>query len=378
MSDQNKPKASATNPAPKKSEGIEIRLPLDSKTAFRDACDTHGETASGVLRQAIDHYTNHGHFKATPPKYRSFTLIVSGMILGGLLVGTAITANTEVAEPENPLLTPYFTNFDANGDGLLTLTEFRTGLDALSEKYSIESRLKTIKGGGIRPSANTDVETVSFAFNKGTGITTPIAEQSSVNLTDIDVEVFSKLNFPVEHLISLLTGESPECETALLQISEAEFAREFYTLDHDKDNLLTLKEFSPTQLLPQMQELREKFDALDVDQNGHLTVTEIQADFKYSKPLLWASTSFSLGTKNLRIPDVCDTAFNGTTLVVGDASAPLSYNATFNLHDWSLSHFPTAHGMNKALYATLDNNQDKELSFDEFVGWFKLAPRVGI
>jgi len=378
MSDQKTPKAPATDPAPKKSEGIEIRLPLDSKTAFREACDTHGETASGVLRQAIDHYTNHGHFKANPPKYRSFTLIVSGMIIGGLLVGSAITTYTVKAEPENPLIASHFNRLDTSGDGALTLKEYLEGLNHLSVKKgaivrtdaqmvigsSIEVFVSKRADSAVRNPVHENTVVSETTEQVGISTGTSIGEKVIAAVTVAAVRAFD-----TNALINNLSEENPECATALIDINNAELAREFYRLDNNENNTVDISEFSHTRLLPGMQDLKVKFDKIDQDKNGSLSHEEVHTQGFFMLNAI-DNLIARQSTRQQPLPKACQLAFENSKLGQEKASEQIPLHQSFSVYKWALSPPTSTHGMSEETYEQLDLNHDGKLRFDEFIRWY--------
>lgn len=100
---------------PKKSETLEIRLPLALKQAFMDRCRREGRSASEALRAFIEQDL----VPPRPPQKR----------LRWAAVGLAAASLAGVAAPSlaRPSLPAQFARLDADHDGRLSLREFERG-----------------------------------------------------------------------------------------------------------------------------------------------------------------------------------------------------------------------------------------------------------
>ncbi len=105
---------------PKKSETLEIRLPHAAKTAFMERCRAEGLTASEVVRDLIE-----TRVKATSnrrPRRSTRTWLTLAAALGGIAIGAAAAPAIAQALPGSQAA---FQQLDANGDGVLSLAEYR-------------------------------------------------------------------------------------------------------------------------------------------------------------------------------------------------------------------------------------------------------------
>jgi hypothetical protein len=108
--------------SPKKSETLEIRLPLAAKTAFMARCRAEGRTASEVLRCLIETETESRQRPAARPRLRAWQAIAAAA--AGLAVGTV--AAPSLAHPTTNSRAA-FERLDRNHDGVLSFDEFRRG-----------------------------------------------------------------------------------------------------------------------------------------------------------------------------------------------------------------------------------------------------------
>jgi hypothetical protein len=100
----------------KKSESLEIRLPYPAKQAFMARCQAEGRSASEALRGFIDR-----EIEGRRPDRRRLRQLAAGAFIAAA-VG-AIAAPT-LARPSPDA---EFHRLDRNGDGRITLQEFRQG-----------------------------------------------------------------------------------------------------------------------------------------------------------------------------------------------------------------------------------------------------------
>jgi hypothetical protein len=103
----------------KKNDSIEIRLPDETKAAFREKCRREGRTASDAVRSFIDEQLEPRRSARRRSLWRIGAAVAAGAVLGGGLAAPSIAAsgsNTRSA----------FHALDRDGDGLLTYEEFRS------------------------------------------------------------------------------------------------------------------------------------------------------------------------------------------------------------------------------------------------------------
>jgi hypothetical protein len=100
---------------PKKSETLEIRLPLPLKQAFMARCRGEGRSASEALRGFIEQAVAQPRRPARPMRWAA--------------VGLAAVSLGAVAAPSlaRPSLPAQFARLDADHDGRLSLAEFQRG-----------------------------------------------------------------------------------------------------------------------------------------------------------------------------------------------------------------------------------------------------------
>ena len=105
----------------KKNDSIEIRLPDETKAAFREKCRREGRTASDAVRSFIDEQLDTGG-KARPNRrsqWRIALAVAAGAALGGGLAAPSIAASADTGPSA-------FRALDRNHDGTLSYEEFRS------------------------------------------------------------------------------------------------------------------------------------------------------------------------------------------------------------------------------------------------------------
>ena len=105
----------------KKNDSIEIRLPDETKAAFREKCRREGRTASEAVRTFIDEQLDP---RATVRRRRrSFwrfgAALAAGAVLGGGLAAPSIAASADGSRSA-------FRALDRDHDGALSFDEFRS------------------------------------------------------------------------------------------------------------------------------------------------------------------------------------------------------------------------------------------------------------
>src|SRR5687767_13854155 len=105
----------------KKNDSIEIRLPDETKAAFREKCRREGRTASDAVRSFIDEQLEprarvrrrRGSF------WRIGLAVAAGAVLGGGIAAPSIAASADNSRSA-------FQALDRDRDGVLAYEEFRS------------------------------------------------------------------------------------------------------------------------------------------------------------------------------------------------------------------------------------------------------------
>jgi anti-sigma factor RsiW len=101
---------------PKKSETLEVRLPLETKAAFMARCRDAGLTASEVVRGLIEREP-----LAPPARLRGWQ---AGLLAAaGIAIGAVAAPSIAQALPGSRAA---FDQMDSNRDGVVTFSEFRS------------------------------------------------------------------------------------------------------------------------------------------------------------------------------------------------------------------------------------------------------------
>jgi plasmid stability protein len=105
----------------KKNDSIEIRLPDETKAAFREKCRREGRTVSDAVRSIIDvQLEPPGSVRGSrKPLWRIGAAIAAGAVLGGGLAAPSIAASADTSRSA-------FRALDRDRDGALTFEEFRS------------------------------------------------------------------------------------------------------------------------------------------------------------------------------------------------------------------------------------------------------------
>lgn len=109
---------------PKKSETLELRLPLETKQAFMARCRAAGVTASEALRGFIGDYID-GRDAARSTRRRMWTPVRLGLAAGAL-VAAGVLAQPSLARAN---ASAAFDRIDANHDGRLSFAEFSRAVE---------------------------------------------------------------------------------------------------------------------------------------------------------------------------------------------------------------------------------------------------------
>lgn len=102
---------------PKKSETLEVRLPLDAKSAFMAHCRRQGTTASEAVRRLIE-----TDMIARSPVRAVRSWLTAAAAVAGLLIGALAAPSIALALPTERAA---FDRLDLNRDGLVSFAEFQ-------------------------------------------------------------------------------------------------------------------------------------------------------------------------------------------------------------------------------------------------------------
>ncbi|HYG48936.1 MAG TPA: ribbon-helix-helix protein, CopG family [Allosphingosinicella sp.] len=105
----------------KKNDSIEIRLPDETKAAFREKCRREGRTASDAVRSFIDEQLDpRGNVRRRRTSlWRIGAALAAGAVMGGGLAAPSIAASADSSRSA-------FRALDRDRDGALTYDEFRS------------------------------------------------------------------------------------------------------------------------------------------------------------------------------------------------------------------------------------------------------------
>ena len=104
----------------KKNDSIEIRLPDEMKSAFREKCRREGRTASDALRSLIEEQLERRRGAGGRRSlWRIAAAVAVGAVLGGGLAAPSIAASGDHGRSA-------FQALDRDRDGLLSFEEFHS------------------------------------------------------------------------------------------------------------------------------------------------------------------------------------------------------------------------------------------------------------
>ncbi len=105
----------------KKNDTIEIRLPDETKAAFREKCRREGRTASDAVRSFIDEQLDpRGTVRRRRRSlWRIGAAVAAGALMGGGLAAPSIAASADGSRSA-------FEALDRDHDGALSFEEFRS------------------------------------------------------------------------------------------------------------------------------------------------------------------------------------------------------------------------------------------------------------
>jgi len=308
----------------KKSEVLEVRLPHETKKAFMEACKEKGETASGVLRTAIDGFLVARTVGPIRSKLRDTVFVLAGAAIGAFGFSAVYAPKMDI----NPLAQQYFTKVDENGDQRVSREEFVNAIVS--------------RGTTTRDDPKPD-ETIL----RTTGVALIIPQTLSAELKN--------------------TGQLEGCFKTLAEMGDTERAREFYSLDTDDDNQLSYSEFADSTRIPSIAALKNAFRKKDVDEDRLLDRKEAAENIE-----TWMEANATLqnertSSKYLGVPQNC-TAGN---LQAGVGKLYIKFEQLKRRIDFFSSEAVwLVDGMTDERFAGLDRNKDTRLSFSEFIRWY--------
>jgi len=313
----------------KKTEALEVRLSHEDKQAFMERCRAVGDTASGVLRQAISIYLKKGHLRSNR---RDMMMILGGMVSGTLISSVMFLSLTSI-ENINPLAAQYFTRLDTDQNGKLSLSEY---LDPVSA-YTYNTVPNEAPG-------NTHISVVANFVEE-------IWDENDPKSKDL-------INDRIDTAIKEINH--PVCTKKLTELAKAQQSIEFYALDQDQDNHLSPKELENTRLLPSKTALQKEFNSLDADRSGGIVMGELvhaanmnpKETPDNNDPLVRPSIHTIEG------PRECQNDSGSVKLVLKLDRITADFQAWYHK------------GIIHSVFKELNSDGDDFISFDEFVRWY--------
>lgn len=275
-------------------------------------------------------------------------MMITGMLLGGLIVGAFAFAESEPAKEDHPLVLAYLTQLDNNKDKKITLDEFSA--KAVWHETLKFTSISQSQQGRFGP------------------IFTPITSHSGVAAIGRDPVSLGK-DIQVDTSPTKYVWAKTACRSSLAEIKQGEIVREFYSLDTNGDNQLSATELKHTHLLPTLERLKSEYYSLDTNHDGSLTASEINSEFSRAKIADEPIIQHYSVNKILETPLPC---LNQNTAREGQAATDTPIMSIV----WPIGREPfrslqiKGGGLNDELFAHLDRNSDNRLSFNEFTFWY--------
>jgi Ca2+-binding EF-hand superfamily protein len=229
---------------PKKTEMIEVRVSMETKRDFLDACRTDGRSASDVIREGMQAFIDRQAPEATPSDPAIVPLrerVLKKRYLAVAVVATGVAGLAALPSAAAPDLAGMFARMDANADGVLSNEEF---MASRSDAKTMEVRkLSGVDGGATTVS---DKPMVLLIPPDGDG-------KALDGMRDVRFQA---------------VGGGP----LAANLEEAK-RRSFAGFDADGDGRISLKEYQARQMML----LTNGFNRLDKDGDGAVTAAEYTA-----------------------------------------------------------------------------------------------------
>ncbi|BDX00948.1 hypothetical protein MACH15_27000 [Maricaulis maris] len=327
----------------KKTEALEIRLSPEEKSAFLDACQRAGRTASAVLRDAMRGYSQFGPMARLPGSPTMIVSAFAGASIGALLLLSAVQG-TEPGEQDRLYGMSLFNSYAVSDfyDHELTLAEY------LERSGSVQSTFEQMVLSQTDPDA--------------------IPAQDRTTIGERSGAIFGQLFIPA-NLDPALFRENMErvtdgCWAAMDDVRYARLRRRFESWDADQNGRVTAREFSDATLAT----IRQSFQLQDADGDGAIAI----ADFD---PSIWQARddanraasetggqgNVSMRSQSFHLPETAC----ATERVWAQASAPTSPDDFFSAatrEDGRLRPNSAA-----GMVASRDLDANGQISFAEFV-----------
>jgi len=225
----------------KKTEALEIRLSPEEKSAFLEACQRAGRTASAVLRDAMRGYSQFGPMARLPGSPIMIASAFLGASAGAYLLVSIVSQPS--TEPDPASVHPEFSTHDLNSDNLLTRAEYdfaRSDGPELMRSGEPENRRLTPAFATVLANA--------FAGHD--------------------------INLPAAMMAPETVSEA--CWQAAAQWLDQRQIERFERWDDNGDGVVPFAEFSSVYLA----EVRSTFDSIDMNGDGGLTRDDISARYE--------------------------------------------------------------------------------------------------
>lgn len=230
---------------PKKTEMIEVRVSMETKRDFLEACRTAGRSASDVIREGMQAFIDgQAKSEATTPDAAVVSLkerVLKKRYLAVAVAATGVAGLAALPSAAAPDLASMFARLDTNGDGVLSNEEFSAS----------RSDARTME---VRKLSQTSGEAT--------------AEPGKPMMLIIPADADGKAIDGMRDVRFQAVGTGP-LGAKLEEMKQRSFAN----FDADGDGRISLKEYQARQRLL----LTNGFDRLDKDGDGAVTAAEYAA-----------------------------------------------------------------------------------------------------